>query len=102
MFRRIGLLKGAAGQIFLPRLIFDSNALRRGKDVRLAIGLKNVGVARQRPESLHSVCRHRPVDRVFAAKPGETGMRHTVGIAVVIGDIQEPVVTLVLDHDATS
>ena len=92
VFRRISLLKGASRQIFLVGLVLDPDPLRRAEDIRRAVGGEDIGVARYRPEAAHAVGRFGPGHRILAAKPLECLVRNTVGIAVMVTDIEEPVI----------
>ena len=92
VFRRVSLLKGASRQIFLVGLVLDPDPLRRAEDIRGTVGGEDIGVARYRPEAAHAVGRFGPGHRILAAKPLECLVRNTVGIAVMVTDIEEPVI----------
>ena len=74
MLRRVGFLKGAAGEVFLIGLILHPDAAGRGHKIRLAVEEQDVLMPGDRPIAL-SARPVRPMHRVFVAQALEGVVR---------------------------
>ena len=86
VFRRIGLLECAPGEVFLIALILHPYAAGRGKKVGLAVQRMDIRMPGDRPEG-QALIPFRPVHRIIAAQPGKGVVRGSVQKGVMAGQI---------------